>query len=159
MEQQSLLSEMEFSPVLASTGQRFANYLIDAVIFFIVIAVAGITMVYSIDETPFSETSDTLVNELIFRIVYLLMYALVYFLIELIFKGRTIGKLITGTKAVNQDGSEMEAKTILSRSLIRAIPFEQLSALGSPCFPWHDKWSKTYVIDIKKTKANEINLL
>jgi uncharacterized RDD family membrane protein YckC len=49
---------------------------------------------------------------------------------ELAFKGRTIGKLITGTKAVNEDGTEMSPKTIVIRSLIRMIPFELFSALG-----------------------------
>ena len=35
MEQQSLLTDLEFNPVLASTGKRFLNYLIDLIIFII----------------------------------------------------------------------------------------------------------------------------
>lgn len=80
------------------------------------------------------------------------------FLCELIFKGRSAGKFITGTKAVNEDGTYMQPKTILLRSLSRAVPFDQLSALGSPPHPWHDKWTKTYVIDVKKTALNDPSL-
>ena len=71
----------------------------------------------------------------------------------MIFKRRTIGKFVTGTKAVNTDGSKMEPKTILLRSLCRIVPFEPFSALGNPSRPWHDKWSKTYVIDVKKIEV------
>ena len=39
MEQESLLTDVEFNPVLASAGQRFVNYLIDIIIFDIIIAV------------------------------------------------------------------------------------------------------------------------
>ncbi|HEX9513187.1 MAG TPA: hypothetical protein VF939_22005 [Puia sp.] len=27
------------------------------------------------------------------------------------------------------------------------VPFEVFSALGSPCHPWHDRWTDTLVID------------
>lgn len=156
MDQETLLTEMEFNPVLASTGQRFANYIVDLIAFYVVITFGIGAILYATDDTLFvGIDDDSFVANLIFRIVFLIIYAFLYFLVELIFKGRTIGKLITGTKAVNQDGSAMEPKTILIRSLSRAVPFEQLSALGG--FPWHDKWSRTYVIDIKKTQANNIN--
>jgi hypothetical protein len=34
---------------------------------------------------------------------------------------------------------------------VRLVPFEQFSALGSPSYPWHDRWTKTIVIDEKLT--------
>jgi uncharacterized RDD family membrane protein YckC len=159
MEQQSLLSEIEFTPVLATTGQRFLDYLIDLIVFYIIIVLGAGAIIYGTGnyDLAYGLSSDSFLNELGARTMFLVIYALLYFFMELIFGGRTIGKLITGTKAVNKDGTKMEAKTILIRSLIRAIPFEQLSAFGNPSFPWHDKWSKTYVIDIKKTRLNDVN--
>ncbi|HEV8508744.1 MAG TPA: RDD family protein, partial [Chitinophagaceae bacterium] len=73
-------------------------------------------------------------------------YGMYMGLIEAVFKGRSIGKLITGTIAVNNDGSRINGQTALLRGLSRAVPFNALSALGSPCYPWHDRWNKTYVV-------------
>jgi len=152
MEQQSYLSDLEFNPVLAGAGQRFADYLIDLIAFFIFVFLlmfvfvrAGGT-IYSYP--PYSA------QDLLYRAVMLLFYAMFMFLQEMIFKGRSIGKFITGTKAVNEDGTEMEPKTTFVRSLSRAVPFEAFSAFGA--HPWHDKWTKTYVVDVKKTTFNTI---
>lgn len=146
MEQQSLLSEMEFVPVYATTGQRFVNYLIDVFIFNII---AGfIKGAFSIGANMFNvynSYSILLTNLFISYVIFVVLY----FLFELGLKGRTIGKFVTGTKAINIDGSEMDAKTILIRSLCRIVPFEPFSAFGG--HPWHDTWSKTCVVDIKKT--------
>jgi uncharacterized RDD family membrane protein YckC len=158
MEQQSLLSEVEFTPVLASSGKRFLNYLIDLFVFYLVIVFGVVAIMYGMsDDSTDSFSSNTFLDGLGVRIMFLLFYALLYCLTEILLGGRTIGKLITGTKAVNMDGSQMEPKTILIRSLARAVPFEQFSALGNPSYPWHDKWSRTLVIDIKKTSLNDLN--
>jgi uncharacterized RDD family membrane protein YckC len=158
MEQQSLLSEVEFTPVLASSGQRFLNYLIDLIVFYLVIVFGVVAIMYGMsDDSTDSFSSNTFLDGFGARIMFLLFYALLYCLTEILLGGRTIGKLITGTKAVNMDGSNMEPKTIFIRSLARAVPFEQFSALQNPCFPWHDKWSKTLVIDLKKTSLNDLN--
>jgi len=158
MEQESLLTGMEFNPVLASTGKRFVNYLIDLVIFYIliVVVVAGIILnVHAVENTDsYSSSASASGGYFLFQLIFLAFYTLFYCLCEIIFKGRTIGKFITGTKAVNRDGSEISPKTFLLRSLSRAVPFEQFSALGNPCFPWHDKWTNTLVIDVKKTAIN-----
>jgi uncharacterized RDD family membrane protein YckC len=161
MEQQSLLSDVEFSPVLASSGQRLLNYIIDLTVFYMIIVFVAGMIIYGTGGNGItdSDSSDSLLSELVLRIVFLFIYSFLYCLVELILGGRTLGKVITGTKAVNMDGTRMKPQTILIRSLIRAIPFEQFSALGNPCYPWHDKWSKTYVVDIKKTQLNDVNRL
>ena len=41
MEQESLLSDVQFNPVFASTGKRFVNYLIDVIIFYVIIVFVG----------------------------------------------------------------------------------------------------------------------
>jgi len=154
MEQQSYLSDIEFNPVLASTGKRFLNYLIDLIaflVFWYLLLIVFISAGGTISSYPPYSGPD-----LLFRVVILLFYAMFMFLCELIFNGRSVGKLITGTKAVNEDGTQMQPKTIFARSLSRAVPFDQLSALGNPSHPWHDKWTKTYVIDVKKTTLYDI---
>jgi uncharacterized RDD family membrane protein YckC len=155
MEQQSLLLNLDYNPVLASTGKRFLNYLIDLIVFIIPIALILVWIFipkeYSYDNYYRQNTFSHQLSE---RVVALLVYSVLYFLSEIIMKGRTIGKFITGTKAVNIDGTEMEPKTILLRSLSRVVPFEPFSALSNPCRPWHDKWTRTQVIDVKQTALN-----
>lgn len=149
MEHESLLTDVEFNPVHASAGQRFVNYLIDSIIFNIIlnfveiIFTIGISRIYA---------SNVFINIFINLLITYIFFVLLYFLSELILKGRTIGKFVSGTKAVNEDGTEMEPKTILVRSLCRLVPFEQFSAFGG--HPWHDKLSRTIVVDIKQTTFN-----
>ncbi len=60
MEQQSLLSEVEFTPVLASTGQRFLNYLIDIIVFYVVIAFGVGAVLYGTGVNGFTTYSAVL---------------------------------------------------------------------------------------------------
>jgi len=153
MEQQSLLSEIEFTPVLASSGKRFLNYLIDLIVFYFLIFSYGLFgAAMGFDHI----NSDNSV--LLYLIVYLIRIGY-YSLCEIIFNGRTIGKFITGTKAVNDSGTEMEPKTVVLRTLSRIVPFEPFSALGDPPNPWHDRWTNTYVIDVRKTEQNNLTQL
>ena len=79
MEQQSLLSDMEFNPVFASTGKRFLNYLIDGIIFYIIAVILLVAVFYTDD------IADSASNNLMLRLVAMLMFAVFYFLSELIF--------------------------------------------------------------------------
>ena len=47
MEQESLLTGIEYNPVLASTGKRFLNYLIDLITFIIPIALILVFISFS----------------------------------------------------------------------------------------------------------------
>ena len=149
MEQQSLLTDIEFNPVLASTGKRFVNYLIDFIVYYILTFLGGLLfgvigqMGVLGDDTGFAG---------LYLMVFTIFF-LYYFLIELGFKGRSIGKLVTGTKAINEDGTNLNAKTAFLRTLCRFVPFEPLSVLFGERM-WHDKWAHTYVIDVKKTEIN-----
>lgn len=128
----------------ATTGKRFANYIIDTLVFYIV--VFGLGIVIGILKPNLLEDLDNLS----LRLIMLLFYAIVMFMTEAMSNGRSIGKLITGTRAVNEDGSDMTFQKAFVRNIIRAIPFNALSALGTPSHPWHDRWSDTIVIDEKK---------
>ena len=84
----------------------------------------------------------------------LLLYGIIMGTTEALTGGRSLGKLITGTRAVNADGSAISMQTAFWRGLCRAVPFEAFSALGSPSYPWHDKWTNTYVIDLRQSVLN-----
>ncbi len=73
----------------------------------------------------------------------ILNYLFYYTICEKYFKGYTLGKLITGTRAIRVDGQELTFKDAILRSLVRMVPFEHFSGFGEP---WHDTWTKTMVI-------------
>lgn len=128
----------------ASTGKRFANYIIDVIVFYIVMFCV-IIIVEILKPGLFDE-----INSLVDRLITLLCYGLLMCFIEAVSNGRSLGKLITGTRAVNTDGTDIDFQKAFVRNIVRAIPFNALSALGTPCEPWHDRWSDTIVIEEKK---------
>jgi uncharacterized RDD family membrane protein YckC len=71
-------------------------------------------------------------------------YLIYYSFCEKAFKGYTLGKLITGTRAIRDDGGELTFKDALLRTLTRIVPFEAFSGFGDR--PWHDSWTKTSVV-------------
>ncbi len=78
-----------------------------------------------------------------FMIGYL-NYIVYYTLCEKLFKGYTLGKIITGTRAIRQDGQELTLKNALLRSLSRCVPFEVFSGFNT--LTWHDSWTDTMVV-------------
>ncbi len=150
-----ILSENVFENVQASTGKRFGNYLIDLIIVYIIVIGLGIVYLL-INPAAIDDIDDnTAGNNLLDRLLFLIVYGIIMGIVEGIGKGKTIGKLITGTRAINEDGSRITFSTGFVRGLCRAVPFNQLSALGSPSYPWHDKWTNTIVIDEKLSNFKE----
>lgn len=124
---------------LASQSQRFANFLIDRVTSF------GLTFLFGIasyalgyDLSEIGRLQDLALSSGI---------ALLYFFVAEGSSGRTLGKLITGTRVVAESGGSPSISQVLGRSLARFVPFEPFSFLGSgPFVGWHDSWSRTRVI-------------
>lgn len=154
-----LLSDIETTHLVqASSGKRFVNYIIDRIVcYFTIYFLAGLLAIINPDLVEWvNSNSDNAVFNLLDILVSLLLYGLFMGLMEALTKGRSLGKLITRTKAVNQDdGSTISIRTAFLRGICRCVPFNAISALGSPSFPWHDRWSKTYVIDIKESTIVE----
>jgi uncharacterized RDD family membrane protein YckC len=143
---------------------RFINYFVDFVFCAIIIwffflgfllfkyFVLGKSLEESYDQTDIN-------NPLIERILILLLYGFIMFFIEAATKGRSLGKLITGTKVIKTDGSELSYTDLLKRNFIRAVPFDQLSFMGSK--GWHDNFSDTAVVrknNFEKAKSLESDL-
>jgi len=135
----NLLSEFEVHLVRAGSGKRLANLLIDVVLFYVLFFLFFALMPVLAGEiflTPY-----------LGRLLIMVAFGLYLSLFEMATKGKTLGKFITRTKAVQEDGSPITAAMAFSRGFSRVVPFEAFSALGSPPNPWHDKWSHTFVID------------
>ena len=154
-EEQHLFDDFHLRVEQASSGKRLANYLVDLVSFYIFMTLISYVIVEISMELAILlyGTEDEGFN-LMGQLVWLLLYGMYMGITESIFKGRSLGKLITGTIAVNEDGSRISGQTALLRGLYRAVPFNAFSALGTPTYPWHDKWSKTYVVNYKDLNPN-----
>jgi uncharacterized RDD family membrane protein YckC len=134
----------------ATQGQRFVNFLIDNLLMrfglswvtgaLIGLLLQGIAPEF-LAEIAYGENKFDLF--LLSYIIGIFNYLLYYTICEKAFKGYTLGKLISGTRAIRDDGDELTFKDALLRSLSRLVPFEVFSGFGTP---WHDSWTKTSVI-------------
>ncbi len=137
--------------VIVSRLRRLTNFSVD---FLIVINAIVAAIAYGAIATEWYFPFE---NWLLFSAGTIILY---YWILEGLF-GRTIGKFLTRTKVVAADGSRANASAILGRTLIRLIPFELFSFLGTSDSGWHDRWSKTAVVKVGyKTKlANKQSVL
>jgi uncharacterized RDD family membrane protein YckC len=149
--QDVLSSEYERNLVEASKGKRFANLLIDVVLFYVLFTIIALVFFVGNPEAAeqYAAGSDSR-SGLLENLIGMVLYVLYFFAMEALFKGKTIGKFITGTRAVYEhDGSTITGKSALTRALSRIVPFEAFSALFGR--PWHDSWTDTIVIDEKES--------
>ena len=128
------------SLVLAGHGQRFANLFIDYFAQMGLGFVVGILIVLIGGEAAISFIEDT--PDILLGLPILIIY---YFAFEMA-TSRTLGKLITGTKVVNEDGGPPTPTQIMGRTICRIIPFEFLTFLRTPSRGWHDSIPNTYVV-------------
>lgn len=139
------LMDREVVLVPADKGKRLVNYLIDYLVIFGVMMFIGI-VVFAYDDRMIDIEAGSEID-LLSRIIGMIVYAIYYIVIEGSLKGKSIGKYLTKTRAVKIDGTPMETNDIVARSFSRIVPFEPFSFLGSRPGGWHDRWSKTMVID------------
>ena len=137
----------------ASKNKRLTNYLIDMVGYLILsmfIGVAiGILALGTGTEAVFLEGEETSpiaakLTEWLWGMVVVVLY---YTVMEYFFKGKTLGKFITKTRAVTLENERLDFQTTFIRSLCRVIPFETFSFIGEESNGWHDSISKTKVIE------------
>jgi len=148
-----LLDDLDYHYVQPSSGVRFSNFLIDRLFLYGVWRLLLYFFAYPIGLFVYSAAGGQ--KWAIYVLSYgmaLAFYTLYYTIAEGVTGGKTLGKLITRTRAVTADGTRMNLKAALIRSLCRLIPFEAFSAFGQPSYPWHDRLSKTLVIDEKQTQ-------
>lgn len=138
----------------ATQGQRFLNWLIDNLLIRYGLAYVTGTGIGYLLALVAPDFIYGIVNDnngginwslwtLGFIIAYI-NYIIYYTVCEKLFKGYTLGKLITGTRAIRQDGNELTFRNALMRSLSRCVPFEVFS--GFSTLTWHDQWTDTMVV-------------
>ena len=127
----------------ATGGQRFLNYIIDIIFFYVVVIAFTTIAVLIIGDDALNENSSGISVLLEYLISYTI-YVGLYTFFETTTKGRTIGKMVTKTRAVRIDGTILTFYDALKRSLVRIIPIDAFSALAGS--PWHDRWTDTKVI-------------
>lgn len=124
----------------ASLVKRFINYIVD----YFCIAILISFVLVNLDSRGYGIMDD--IRSIRVRIIGVLMYALFYVAIEGGTRGKSFGKWLTKTRVVEYNGSTPNMETFIVRSFSRIIPFEPFSFF---LFKqgWHDKFSKTMVID------------
>lgn len=151
----SVFDELEQNrpPRYATNGQRFVNFIIDTVVNIVALYIITFILVILNNITGSHFTDFIFLDDLGSKVQQLLYGALesslMYSLIEGASKGRTLGKLVTGTRAVREDGSSITWRDAFTRSICRQLPFETLSIFVGPEM-WHDRIAKTRVVQIDK---------
>lgn len=137
----------------ASAGKRFINYLIDSVVYYILVLLSGIIAAIVVgliapEELAVLDEESGSFNLISYLFAFMIMIGY-YTFMESVF-GVTIGKLITGTRVVTKEGKTPGSKTIFLRSLARLIPFEAFTFLGDEARGWHDTLTNTWVVNKKE---------
>jgi len=140
--------------ILATSGQRLANLFLDRLFFTILTAVYGVFLGFLSYFLNNNEILNITQSDVTSVLISLLFYFVMYFILEAS-KQRTLGKYISKTMVVMEDGSKPSTNTIAIRTLCRFIPFEPFSFLGSDARGWHDTLSNTYVVDVEKFKNKQ----
>ena len=141
--------------LLVSAGARFLHYIIDLLAFFVILILIGAVIgVLSalLDVTALSDWMNGL-GDLGWNLIAIIVSLIYYIAMEGLL-GRTIGKYITGSIVVDENGQKPDFGTIVKRSFCRLIPFDALTFLGGSR-GWHDSISGTYVVS-KKALDEEV---
>ncbi|MFI2741843.1 RDD family protein [Zhouia sp. PK063] len=145
----------------ADKGLRFANYIVDRIasillLYGIIFVISYVSVIINIEQIANFFVN---INPVVDWLISTLFYILYYHLFEGITKGRSLGKYITKTIAIDQEGNPVNFERAFIRSLCRLIPFDPLSFLGNTARGWHDSFSKTYVVKIDDLQAYKQNYI
>lgn len=130
----------------AAKGRRFANMLLDTIFFYVCAILLGVVLaVLGMGESlaQMNQLEELLFGWSLFTVYYLAQEGL---------WGVTLGKLITGTRVIGEDGAAPRFRQILGRTLARLVPFEPFSFLGGLPTGWHDRWSATKVVLVRASR-------
>ncbi|MFD0724449.1 RDD family protein [Lysobacter brunescens] len=135
----------------AGRWRRLFGFLIDYAASTILSAVIAVPYVMFLYWQGGDAALDALENQQNILLDYVLgLFAtLLYYIVLEGWFGWTIGKLVTGTRVVNEKGARPTWKQVVGRTLGRFIPFEPFSLLfanDNDKRGWHDTLSKTHVV-------------
>lgn len=124
---------------------RFAHYLIDAIIIGVIQTLVNFLIGFAVAEQYVEPGSEA---DLILRLKLSgvgMVVTFIYYVVFEIFYASSPGKLLLGRIVIDEYALKPEPGTVMLRSLCRLVPFEAFSCLADR--GWHDRWSKTYVVD------------
>jgi uncharacterized RDD family membrane protein YckC len=134
-----------------ASGPRFGHFIIDLIVFQIVIYIVSylFELLISITNSTYSLSMTIILIE---SIVLLLLYSGLYAFCEIKWQ-KTPGKYLTKSVVIDEYGNKPEINTIILRSLLRLVPFEPFSCFSENySYGWHDKWAKTWVVTEEELK-------
>ena len=117
---------------------RLIHFIIDSAVWFAIY----LSVAYLLDN--YIRFSSYTVNYIYSISLGLLLFLGYYCLLEFYFQ-RTLGKLLTGTKVMNEDGSTPSFKAVFIRTISRIIPIDIFYYLFSKT-GLHDRLSATLVV-------------
>jgi len=127
--------------------KRWLNNLIDSIVIYLLIfilsAMFGAGTVVLGNEEILENEDAFQISSYLFSLIITFLYYVVF---EYYSKGKTVGKYITKSRALREDGLIIDFSECALRSICRFIPFNGLSFLGSNR-GWHDRFSKTMVVE------------
>jgi uncharacterized RDD family membrane protein YckC len=115
-----------FDVTIAGLGSRSLAAIVDAMVQFIIAFVIG--------SASGGSFSDGGVGSAIVTVLVFLCIFGYFFICESMFKGRTLGKRITGLRVINDQGAPASARQIAVRNLVRIVdflPFAYLIGISS----------------------------
>lgn len=124
----------------ASQNARFVNLIVDSLVQYAITS-ALVMLILAVGGEASSDFFAS-AGGTVFGWSAMILY---YFIMEKVF-GKTVGKMVTGTRVVNETGGVPSTGQILGRTFCRLIPFEAFSFLGKTARGWHDRIPGTYVI-------------
>ena len=139
----NLLEEFQVEQPRADKTLRFVNFLVDTIVFYLLAIATGVVILI-LSPDMINDENYTPISYAISISIFLLYFSV----FEAFSNGRTIGKLITGTRAVKEDGTPIKFGDAFKRALSRIVPFEAFSGFAER--PWHDSWTDTTVVKIQK---------
>jgi uncharacterized RDD family membrane protein YckC len=128
-------------------GKRLVNLLLDTLFYeMIMYVIIGPLQRFLFGEFINEQLEYGCLLSLTISFTILFLY---YFISETFFQ-KTLGKLITKTKVINDDGTKASYSAIAKRTLIRFLPFDSISFYTGKDEEnkgtwWHDRWSRTRV--------------
>jgi uncharacterized RDD family membrane protein YckC len=138
--------------ILASKNTRFLHFIIDLGFIYLIVYFMSSFIKFNANYLYFSDWIDTFDNieSLVFKsIIWFFYYGITEY-----FLSRTFAKYFTKTIVVLKDGSKPKLYTILTRTVIRIVPFEYYTFLRGREPGWHDEYSGTFVVKENKLKES-----
>ncbi len=128
---------------------RLFNVLIDS--FLLITLFSRVVFYYP---NSIAEYADLYVGERFSGIVVFTVFSTIYYLFfEGVFK-TTPGKILTNTSIVSFDDTSVSFRKVVTRTLMRRMPFNGLSFFGK--IGWHDSISNTTVVQLNKEESKHV---